>query len=135
LAVLLIAVVGLGISVVDRNTVMRELRMDYERLQAVRDSLTIANLRARLDLVAVVRPDKVYRALTSRGFSIPSSSRLRFVLYPESVPEGTGGLTARLRDLVVSEARHKLTLKSLRQRQGTSPPRFSLPDSGEYRAG
>jgi hypothetical protein len=88
---------------------MRELRVDHERLQAVRDSLTIANLRSRLDLVAVVRPDKVYHTLIDQGFAVPSGSRLRFVLYPEPIREGHGSLTARLSGLVVSEEQNYRT--------------------------
>lgn len=118
---LLCGVVGLGVCVVDRSTAMRELRVEHERLVAVRDSLTISNLRSRLDLVAVVRPDKVYHTLVDRGFAVPSSSRLRFVLYPESVPVGHGGLTARLSGLVVPEEQH--------YRANTADPNRSMNSS------
>jgi hypothetical protein len=135
LAMLLCAVAGLGISLVGRNTAMTELRVDFERLQAVHDSLTISNLKSRLDLVTAVRPDKVYQVLAELGFAVPTSSELRFVLFPKPVSVGQGGLTTRLGELVVTKERHQTSTTG--QNWSTDVPQsfFILPDSGRQDAG
>jgi hypothetical protein len=136
IALLLCAVVGLGISVVDRSTAMRELRVEYEHLQVMRDSLTTANLRSRLDLVAAIRPDKVYRWLTDRGFTVPSHSRLRFLIYPKAIPEAKGNLTARLSELVVTKEHDPHSTRTRLDRLADVPQRHSTTaDSGWSDAG
>ena len=110
---------------------MTELRVRFEHLQAVRDSLAISNLRSRLELVTAVRPDKVSQALADQGFAVPLSGRLRFVLYPKSVSIGQGGLTPRLSGLVVTEEQRHQTNSAQRNRLEEVPyGYFFSPDSG-----
>ena len=136
LSMLLCAVAGLGISLVGRNTAMTELRVDHERLQAVRDSLTISNLKFRLDLVTAVRPDKVYQVLAERGFTVPKSSALRFVLYPKPVSVGEGGLTTRLSELVVTREHDHRSIATGPHWSEDAPQGFlTPPDSGWRDAG
>jgi len=95
--VILLAVSAfLLVAVVERSTMIRDLEVDVQARKALRDSLDAANSTARIDLVRRTRADRVFHMLEAAGFVVPDPPRIRFILYPGTVPGGDGVLTAQL---------------------------------------
>jgi len=86
----------LGVTIVIRANRMRESALEFERLNALRDSLSVTNVRLRLHLAEMCNPLNVMNRLGKKGFTISSGGDIRFLLYDDPILQTGGSVSGHI---------------------------------------